>query len=37
LSARLEAVRRERDRQRRIDRELKRQRANTLAPTRDSE
>ncbi len=37
LSDRLEAVRRERDRQRRIDREIKRQRASILSPTRGSE
>jgi cell division transport system ATP-binding protein len=37
LSDRLEAVRRERDRQRRIDREIKRQRASILTPTREPE
>jgi cell division transport system ATP-binding protein len=37
LSDRLESVRMERERQRRIDHAIKRQRAHTLAPTRSSE
>jgi cell division transport system ATP-binding protein len=37
LSDRLEAVRLDRERHRRVEREIKRQRANTLAPTRTHE
>jgi len=37
LSDRLETVRRDRDRQRRIDREIKRQRASILSPTREDD